>query len=65
MPEKERLAFIDNIIEKLKQEEQRLKELENSRRSENNFFNDPQKNNSFNRMNQNRGGAGILIILIH
>ena len=43
MPEKERLAFIDNIIEKLKQEEQRLKELENSRRSENNFFNDPQK----------------------
>ncbi|MGB2371191.1 MAG: tetratricopeptide repeat protein, partial [Flavobacteriales bacterium] len=57
MPEKERLAFIDNIIEKLKQEEQRLKELENSRRSENNFFNDPQKNNSFNRMNQNRGGG--------
>ena len=57
MPEKERLAFIDNIIEKLKQEEQRLKELENSRRSENNFFNDPQKNNSFNRMSQNRGGG--------
>ena len=57
MPEKERLAFIDNIIEKLKQEEQRLKELENSRRSENNFFNDPQKNNSFNRMNQNKGGG--------
>ena len=57
MPEKERLAFIDNIIEKLKQEEQRLKELENSRRSENNFFNDPQKNNSFNKMNQNRGGG--------
>ena len=57
MPEKERLAFIDNIIEKLKQEEQRLKELENLRRSENNFFNDPQKNNSFNRMNQNRGGG--------
>ena len=57
MPEKERLAFIDNIIDKLKQEEQRLKELENSRRSENNFFNDPQKNNSFNRMNQNRGGG--------
>ena len=57
MPEKERLAFIDNIIEKLKQEEQRLKELENSRRSENNFFNDPQQNNSFNRMNQNRGAG--------
>ena len=57
MPEKERLAFIDNIIEKIKQEEQRLKELENSRRSENNFFYDPQKNNSFNRMNQNRGGG--------
>jgi tetratricopeptide (TPR) repeat protein len=57
MPEKERLAFIDNIIDKLKQEEQRLKELENSRRSENNFFNDPQKNNSFNRLNQNRGGG--------
>lgn len=57
MPEKERLAFIDDIIEKLKQEEQRLKELENLRRSENNFFNDPQKNNSFNRMNQNRGGG--------
>ena len=43
MPEKERLAFIDNIIEKIKQQEQRLKELENSRRSENNFFYDPQK----------------------
>ena len=57
MPKKEQLAFIDNIIEKLKQEEQRLKELENSRRSENNFFNDPQKNNSFNRMNQKRGGG--------
>ena len=57
MPEKERLAFVDNIIEKIKQEEQRLKELENLRRSENNFFNDPQKNNSFNRMNQNRGGS--------
>ena len=57
MPEKERLAFIDNIIEKIKQQEQRLKELENSRRSENNFFYDPQKNNSFNRMNQNRGGG--------
>jgi len=57
MPEKERLAFVDNIIEKLKQEEQRLNELENSRRSENNFFNDPQKNNSFNRMNQNIGSG--------
>jgi tetratricopeptide (TPR) repeat protein len=65
MPEKERLAFIDNIIDKLKQEEQRLKELENSRRSENNFFNDPQKNNSFNRLNQTEVGVGILTTLIH
>ncbi len=55
MPEKQRIAFIDNIIEKIKAEERRQKELENLRRSENNFFIDPQKNNSFNRMNQNKG----------
>lgn len=55
MPEKQRIAFIDNIIEKVKAEERRQKELENLRRSENNFFIDPQKNNSFNKMNQNKG----------
>ena len=38
MPEKQRMAFIDNIIEKIKAEERRQKELENQRRSENNFF---------------------------
>ena len=57
MPEKERLAFIDKIIEEIKAEEQRLKALENERRMDNNFFNDPRQNNSFNRMNQNKGGG--------
>ena len=38
MPEKQRIAFIDNIIEKVKAEERRQKELENLRRSENNFL---------------------------
>jgi tetratricopeptide (TPR) repeat protein len=57
MPEKERLAFIDKIIEEIKAEEQRLKALDNERRMDNNFFNDPRQNNSFNRMNQNKGGG--------
>ena len=57
MPEKERLAFIDKIIEEIKAEEQRLKALENERRMDNNFFNDPRQNNSFNRMNQNKGSG--------
>ena len=57
MPEKERLAFIDGIIKKVQEEENRLRQLENSKIQENNFFNDPIKNNSFNRMNQNRGGV--------
>jgi len=57
MPEKERLAFIDKIIEEIKAEEQRLKALENERRMDNNFFNDPRQNNNFNRMNQNKGGG--------
>ena len=57
MPEKERLAFIDDIIKKVQEEENRLRQLENSKIQENNFFNDPIKNNSFNRMNQNRGGV--------
>ena len=57
MPEKERLAFIDKIIEELKAEEQRQRQLESERRSDNNFFNDPRQNNSFNRNNQNRGGG--------
>ena len=58
MPEKDRMAFIDNIIEQIKIEEQRQRELENAQRSENNFFNDPRQNNSFNRLNQqNRGGG--------
>ena len=50
------MAFIDNIIEKLKQEEQRLKELENSRRSENNFLMTHKKTIAL-MMNQNRGGG--------
>jgi len=57
MPEKERLAFIDKIIEELKAEEQLQRQLESERRSDNNFFNDPRQNNSFNRNNQNRGGG--------
>ena len=57
LPENERFAFIDNIIEQLRLEEQRQKQLESERRSENNFFNDPRENNSFNRNNQNRGGG--------
>ena len=57
MPENERLAFIDKIIQKVEEEEKRQRQLENTRIVENNFFNDPIKNNSFNRMNQNRGGG--------
>tara|TARA_Y100000766_G_scaffold284862_1_gene305069 strand:+ start:7825 stop:10404 length:2580 start_codon:yes stop_codon:yes gene_type:complete len=57
MPENERLAFIDKIIQKVEENEKQQRQLENSRRLENNFFNDPIKNNSFNRMNQNRGGG--------
>ena len=57
MPENERLAFIDKIIQKVEEKEKQQRQLENSRRLENNFFNDPIKNNSFNRMNQNRGGG--------
>ena len=57
MPENERLAFIDKIIQKLEEKEKQQRQLENSRSLENNFFNDPIKNNSFNRMNQNRGGG--------
>ena len=48
MPENERLAFIDKIIQKVEENEKQQRQLENSRRLENNFFNDPIKNNSFN-----------------
>ena len=58
MPEKKRNAFIDNIIQTIKEEEKRQKEIEAARRQENNFFNDPRENNRFNKMtnNNNRGG---------
>jgi len=57
MPEKERLTFIDNLIIKLQEDERLQRELENQRRSENNFFNDPSQSlNKFNT-NQNRGGG--------
>ena len=57
MPEKERTAFIDDLIRKIEEEERKEKELENQRRSENNFFTDrTQSQNKFN-VNQNRGGG--------
>lgn len=57
MPEKERFAFIDKLIEEFKQQEREQREQELQRRSENNFFNDPLKqNNPFNR-NQNTSGV--------
>ena len=43
MPEKKRNAFIDNIIQTIKEEEKRQKEIEAARRQENNFFNDQEK----------------------
>ena len=57
MPEKAAFGVYRQYYRKTKTRRKRQKELENLRRSENNFFNDPQKNNSFNRMNQNRGGG--------
>jgi len=57
MSENDRLAFIDDLIRKVEEEERKEKELENQRRSDNSFFNDPLKSqNSFNP-NQNRGGG--------
>lgn len=57
MPENERTAFIDGLILKIEEQERQQRELENQRRSENNFFNDPSKSiNKFNT-NQNRGGG--------
>ena len=54
MPENERMAFIDNLIRQIELEEKKEKELENQRRSENNFFTDPSQRN--NKFNNNVGG---------
>lgn len=54
MPEGERMAFIDNLIRQIELEEKKEKELENQRRSENNFFTDPSQRN--NKFNNNIGG---------
>ena len=54
MPEAERVAFIDNLILQIELEEKAQKALENQRRSENNFFNDPRQRN--NKFNTNQGG---------
>ena len=55
MPEGERMAFIDNLIRQIELEEKKEKELENQRRSENNFFTDPSQRN--NKFNNNRGAV--------
>jgi len=55
MPEVQRNAFIDQLIQQVKEKELAQKRLENEGRLEDNFFNDPNQNiNRFNN-NQNRG----------
>ncbi len=55
MPQNERMALIDQLIEQIKLEEKKQQELENQRRSEDRFFNDPMQRN--NKFNTNQGGA--------
>ncbi|HBX49937.1 MAG: hypothetical protein A2275_10835 [Bacteroidetes bacterium RIFOXYA12_FULL_35_11] len=54
MPEKERFAFIDKLIEKIKEEEARQKEEE--RQHQMNMAFDQQRQGANNTQNQNQGG---------